>query len=1121
MIPIGQFNGQVPQFRFTFGSDPSVQYPGFFFDDMIIVGLSEPNYAPVSGTVSIDGGAGAVTAVTVHADGLGNPIANPAGNGAYTLANVLVGARTIWATLAGYHDATTNVTVPEGGLTNVNLTLVRLDPPVPTGLAGEVNNGTGLVTLTWTTSPDPLVDSYNIYRRLQGDTDFVLVGNDPASPYTETFAASGIYQYAISALDEDVSTPVESDLTDPVTVLYGELPPSGLSANGDFDNKIVLDWFEPGTPPEFELFYDDGGPSDVDGIGWWGGLPSFGWMVAKFQTDAGPATITRIKFLITSFGTAGDPIQVGVFDAAGGLPTFTPLGVVDLTQDDALFDQFREVELTTPVTITGGVFYIGLRQMTTGTLAVGGDSETPFVNNTFYYSFDAASWVSYEPALLTIPMIRCFAIGQFGAMVELEPAPIDVSSLKPSVTEAPKSDNSGTLSKSGKAGKSVTSVVPVDRLTSSLENEIDFKALVTRGASAVAAHAPNITVPLNRHHGNSLDEVLYYIVYRRPSGAGTFADIGHPTTEHFENTGLAENVLYDYQVTAWYDNSEESGATLTVTAECNMAPAAPTNVTAVSTPPSGVFITWVPPITNADGSACVDLAGTRVYRDGTLITTVAAGTNQYTDDPPAAGYYEWTLAAVDEVPNVSDLSLGASAISGNPSYYSNFDADDGGFVSDDQAGWQWGSPTIGPGAAHSGANCWSNGLTVNYPNDACHHLTLAPEIVITQPTASAEFWMWYQIETGWDGLTFQVSTDGSTWEDVVPETGYPGITNTANACNPSTPCWTSSTAIPWFYVALPLAAYVGETPQFRFEFGSDASVTYPGAFIDDFVIWGGGPSGEIAGLVREMGSGTAIPGAEVTAEGVPEAIAITNAQGMYSLQIEPGTYTVTAHKQGYCDLSQANVVVEDGNTTTRNFSMLQPAGAVDLTSMNLQTSVNVDVDGELLITNPGAGCRFEYSITSDVTWLSFDPEDGEVAPNGSQTVTVTATVAGLGSGQHNATISIEHNDNNSPLEIPVLLEIFLAANDPHSIPTEFAFFQNYPNPFNATTALNFDIPVESNVEIAIFNVMGQEVARPVSGNFQPGHHKILYTADGLPSGMYLVKMTAGSFSGLQKMVLLK
>jgi len=101
------------------------------------------------------------------------------------------------------------------------------------------------------------------------------------------------------------------------------------------------------------------------------------------------------------------------------------------------------------------------------------------------------------------------------------------------------------------------------------------------------------------------------------------------------------------------------------------------------------------------------------------------------------------------------------------------------------------------------------------------------------------------------------------------------------------------------------------------------------------------------------------------------------------------------------------------------------------------------------------------------------------------------------------------------------LGIVDAAGELGVIPTEFAYYQNYPNPFNAQTSLHFDVPQQSRVQITIYNIMGQQVARPVDRPFGPGRYRVAYDASGLPSGMYLVKMTAADYTKIGKMMLLK
>ena len=88
------------------------------------------------------------------------------------------------------------------------------------------------------------------------------------------------------------------------------------------------------------------------------------------------------------------------------------------------------------------------------------------------------------------------------------------------------------------------------------------------------------------------------------------------------------------------------------------------------------------------------------------------------------------------------------------------------------------------------------------------------------------------------------------------------------------------------------------------------------------------------------------------------------------------------------------------------------------------------------------------------------------------------------------------------------------------LPTEFAVKGNYPNPFNARTMINFDLPVDSDVSIAIYSITGQLV-ETISGQFEAGSRSVTWDASDVASGVYFYKVSAGNFSQTMKMTLLK
>lgn len=95
-----------------------------------------------------------------------------------------------------------------------------------------------------------------------------------------------------------------------------------------------------------------------------------------------------------------------------------------------------------------------------------------------------------------------------------------------------------------------------------------------------------------------------------------------------------------------------------------------------------------------------------------------------------------------------------------------------------------------------------------------------------------------------------------------------------------------------------------------------------------------------------------------------------------------------------------------------------------------------------------------------------------------------------------------------------------------SLPTVFSLEQNYPNPFNPSTSIQFSLPVDAQVTINIYNLVGENVAEVVSSNFAAGSHKVDFNANTLTSGIYFYQLDATgidgkTFSSVKKMTLLK
>lgn len=89
------------------------------------------------------------------------------------------------------------------------------------------------------------------------------------------------------------------------------------------------------------------------------------------------------------------------------------------------------------------------------------------------------------------------------------------------------------------------------------------------------------------------------------------------------------------------------------------------------------------------------------------------------------------------------------------------------------------------------------------------------------------------------------------------------------------------------------------------------------------------------------------------------------------------------------------------------------------------------------------------------------------------------------------------------------------------LPKEFQLFQNYPNPFNPSTTIKYAIPLDGNVKIKIYDILGKEVLSLLSEFKKAGIYNIKFNSDNLTSGIYFYKIISGNYSATKKMLLLK
>jgi len=94
------------------------------------------------------------------------------------------------------------------------------------------------------------------------------------------------------------------------------------------------------------------------------------------------------------------------------------------------------------------------------------------------------------------------------------------------------------------------------------------------------------------------------------------------------------------------------------------------------------------------------------------------------------------------------------------------------------------------------------------------------------------------------------------------------------------------------------------------------------------------------------------------------------------------------------------------------------------------------------------------------------------------------------------------------------------------LPTDYALEQNYPNPFNPTTTIQFALPVQSEVKLDVYNLLGQKVRTLKNENMDAGAYEVEWdgTNDGgakVASGVYFYKLETSDFVDTKKMMMVK
>ncbi len=189
----------------------------------------------------------------------------------------------------------------------------------------------------------------------------------------------------------------------------------------------------------------------------------------------------------------------------------------------------------------------------------------------------------------------------------------------------------------------------------------------------------------------------------------------------------------------------------------------------------------------------------------------------------------------------------------------------------------------------------------------------------------------------------------------------------------------------------------------------------------------------------------------------------------------------------------------------------------------------LDLEGEIR----GAGAYLNWSTPS------YPQRDEDIYPNellgyriyrGLDMLDTLVTdnrffdnMVGLPRGDYSYVITAEYNNGESYPSNMVHLFWPAAVDEDaeNATPTEWSLTELYPNPFNALARISYSIPAAGQIRLAVYDLVGREIDELANGSCQPGNYQVIFNAETLPSGIYIVRLQTPVGAKASRLVLIR
>lgn len=169
-------------------------------------------------------------------------------------------------------------------------------------------------------------------------------------------------------------------------------------------------------------------------------------------------------------------------------------------------------------------------------------------------------------------------------------------------------------------------------------------------------------------------------------------------------------------------------------------------------------------------------------------------------------------------------------------------------------------------------------------------------------------------------------------------------------------------------------------------------------------------------------------------------------------------------------------------------------------------------------------------LAPNSSWITYTPRSDTLQAGDATPIDLTIESADLDTGMYQILLDFTHNAapgrQRIPIDLHVVYELphdtdIVVVRDPLTQPLVFGLQPAYPNPFNATTMFGFTIEQSGLVRLRVYDLAGRYVATMMDGPMKAGRYRATFSAAGLPSGVYIVRLESGGQAAVRKMVMMK